>query len=202
MRCSRDLARARRLGLLALSTLVLTATLGISPAGADGLLGIYFDRSGVECSGSVPLAGRTLYVVLMTDGATSGGVTGAEFRIDTGGANSYVFTSEEAAPAATIKLGQALGSGTNIAFADCQSGGSVLVASFLALGSGPDAVVRIVARQTQTTFTCPAGVLCDSPTYTEVCVEGGKALLNPSHPGPCGSSRTDSEWSRVKEFYR
>lgn len=145
-----------------------------------------------------------MYVVLLTSGATSSGVTGAEFRVDASAAGSFLFQNEQASPDVVIQLGAALGEGTSMAFSDCQTSGSIYFLSFQAVsgGSAGEAPVIIGAKRRDTRFTCPIAVLCDRPTYTTVCVEGGKALLNPTGQRPCGSSREDSEWTRVKELFR
>lgn len=172
---------------------------------SDGLLGIYFDRDAQRCTGSVPSGSSTiLYVVLVGDGATSSGLTGAEFRIETTDARSYVLHSETGF--GNVQLGSALADGVNISFTGCQSARTVPVMSFQVLNPGSlvEATLRVVThrRPSNPTFACMLAVLCDAPTYTKVCVEGGKVVLNPAAERPCGSSREIAEWTRIKELYK
>lgn len=193
---------------LAWAGVAVAAGLAAPAARADGLLGIFFDRNAVQCSGPVPTASTaTLYVLLVSGGSTSSGITGAEFRVQTDAASSYLFLSETPIRSGDLLLGAALGSGINIAAQSCQSNGIVPLLSFQVLnpGSGSsDVDIRITAKlnPSNPSFPCPLAVLCDDPVYSKVCVEGGKAILNPAAPRPCGSSRVDSEWSAVKELYR
>jgi hypothetical protein len=178
----------------------------VAAAQADGLLGIYFDRDAFRCTGGIPSgSSATLYVLLVGEGATSSGATGAEFRIETGEARSYLFHAETGY--GNIQLGSAFSDGVNIVFGGCQTSRAVTLLSFQVLnpgGAAPDAILRVTRKNTPTNpnFPCVSAVLCDSPTYTQVCVEGGKAVLNPAAERPCGSAREEAEWSRVKELYK
>jgi hypothetical protein len=171
------------------------------------MLGIFFDRGGTNCSGDIPIAGMlTLHVVLLPDGATYSGITGAEFRIETGSATGYLFQGETVEPDAFF-VGSALGSGINVAFPGCRSGTAVPLLRFQVFNAGAgvtDGEVRVSTRRPPSNllFPCALAVECDDPVYTKVCVDGGRAILNPSGQRPCGSSRLPSEWSRVKELYR
>jgi hypothetical protein len=194
--------------VVSLATLAALVLATSSPRAQDGMLGIYFDTSGSECSGTVPTASfATLYVLLLPEGATTSGAIGAEFRIETPAGGAFFFSGEQAAAGANVFLGSAFGDGANIAFPVCQSGSAVPILSFQVFSSGvpaSDAVLRVRHRlpPSDPMFTCPVAVLCDAPTYSEVCTEGGLAVLNPSGQVACGSSRIDSQWSRVKDLYR
>jgi len=177
-----------------------------SAAQSDGLLGIYFDREATRCTGSVSSgSSTTMYVVLAGEGATSSGLTQVEFRIETSEARSYFFHSE--AGLGNLQLGSAFGDGVNIAFPSCQSSRAIPVMSFQVLnpgGAAADATLRITKKTmpSNASFQCPLAVLCDTPIFTKACVEGGKAVLNPASERPCGSSREEAEWSRVKGLYK
>ena len=191
---------------LGLGLLACALTLPGVASASDGLLGIYFDRDASRCTGSVGSGSTiTMYVVLIGEGATSSGITQAEFRIEKTGAQSYYFLSETGF--GNLQLGSAFEAGTNIAFAGCQSGRTIPVMSFQVLNPGgapSDAVLRVTQRTSPTNpnFQCSVAVQCDSPTFTSVCVEGGKAVLNPASDRPCGSSREEAEWTRVKGLYK
>ena len=197
-------ARSARLATLAiLSGLALASP---SWAGGDGLLGIFFDRDARTCSGDVPLASfATLYVVLVPQGATFGGISAAEFRIDTSGAGGFLFQNETAEPGIT-PLGSALSGGVTMGFSSCKTGTSYPLLSFQVYNTGTgttDAVIRVGAKNppSHEQFACPAAAMCDD-SNSMVCIEGGFARLNPASPRPCGSSSIDSEWWRVKELFR
>jgi hypothetical protein len=195
-----------RLARMAVPCLLgLVAAAASAPAAADdGLLGLFFDRNGNECSGSIASGqARTVYVVLLGAGSTAGGVTGIEFRVDAASAGGFVLQNAQVASEA-FGIGDPLGDGVTAAFGTCQSS-PVPFASFQVLNpgsGGANVQLAIVRRASLTAYTCPIAVLCDAPTYTTVCVDGGRMTLNPSAPRPCGPSREDSEWTRVKELYR
>jgi hypothetical protein len=195
------LASLARPGLLGMAVLALA---GSPAAASDGLLGLFFDRIGSVCSGTVTTGqAKTVYAVLLTSGGTSGGVTGIEFRVDGAAGGGYVLQNAQVASGA-FGIGDPLGDGLTAAFGTCQSG-PVTFASLQVMnpGSGRGNVqIGIVRRASQTSYTCPTAILCDDPVYTAVCVDGGRLTLNPSAPRPCGPTREDSEWSRVKELYR
>jgi len=193
--------RLRSSLLFAVGFLLPVATAAQS---SDGLLGIYFDRDAQRCTGSVSSgSSTTMYVVLVGEGATSGGITGAEFSIETTGAQSYFFHGETGF--GNVQLGSAF-SGVNIVFSACQSARVVPLMSFQVLnpgGAAADATLRVTKKPmpSNTSFQCAIAVLCDA-VYSTVCVEGGKAVLNPAAERPCGSSREVAEWTRIKELYK
>ena len=176
------------------------------PAAADGLLGVFLDRDASDCNLIVPSAGSaTVYVVFLPGGSTSGGITGAEFRIDHAAAGSYVLQNEHSE--APVWFGSALGSGVNTAFTGCQGGLAVPLLRFQMLnpgGGSADVEIRIGPRQPPSNafFPCPLVTLCNEPAYTAVCVTPGKSIVNPSRPRPCGSSREAANWGQVKDLYR
>jgi hypothetical protein len=174
---------------------------------ADDLLGIFFDPSGRECSGNVPTASfATLHVVFLPGSSTYGGITGAEFSIETPSGGAFLFRDEVTPPDVNIKLGDALRGGTNLTFPSCKSSAAIPLLSFQVYSTGTpaqDVVIRVKAKQqpSNSNFACPLVTLCDD-MFTRLCIEGGAALLNPSGQRPCGSSRIDSQWTRVKGLYR
>jgi hypothetical protein len=183
--------------------------LGVLPAAAaDGTIGVFFDTSGRECAGTVPTAAyTTLHVVMIPEGATSSGITGAEFRVETPPGGAFQFRSEAAAAGVVASLGSALGGGIIVAFATCQTSSAVPLLSFQVFGTGTlanDVAVRVAAKlaPSNPSFSCPLAVQCDAPVFSKVCVEGSGAILNPSGARPCGGARIDSQWSRMKNLYR
>ena len=198
MRNSRCLARATRLvPWLAAASLAMSGT-----AFADGLLGVFFDDQAQTCSGDVPTL-ATLYLCFQPSGSTSGGITGVEFRIESSDAH-YTFMGT------TIIVDSAVvGSPLNATMgfsSGCQSGGTIAILRFTVqnYGGTQNAEIHVVAKDPPSNrfFPCPLVTLCDEPSFTTVCIEGGKTILNPSAPRPCGSSRVQAEWSKVKALYR
>jgi hypothetical protein len=203
MRNSRCLARTTRF-------VPWIAAMGLaiaSPACAEDLLGVFFDTSAQTCSGNVPTAGTaTLYVCCVPTGSASGGITGAEFRIDPGN-GGYLVQGGSPMGSGWAVIGNAFSGGVNVAFGECLTGSAIAILQFTVLnpgGGAHDSELHVIAksRPSNPNFPCPLVTLCDDPAFTTVCVEGGKTILNPSAPRPCGSSRENTVWSRVKGLYR
>jgi len=134
----------------------------------------------------------TLHVFADTSGLPGGGMTGAEFAIrglDEGNPPAQPYYTEwRPNPQATITLGDPLGSGVNVAFADCQTGQFILLGSLVIINTGDTELrkLQITARQppNNANFDCPLLVHCDAPYYTLQCVWGGYAYLNISRDPP------------------
>src|SRR5439155_19844135 len=108
------LARAiRRLACTSILAVLACAT----PCRADdGLLGLFFDRQATSCADQVgSSSAKALYVVFLPGGSSSGGITGAEFRIDGLLGSSFLPMNESIDPAFNTQLGTAVGSGINVA---------------------------------------------------------------------------------------
>ena len=50
-------------------------------------------------------------------------------------------------------------------------------------------------------FRCPLVNLCNGPTWTKVCVSGGRFIINPSGQ-PCVDAVTAKTWGGVKALYK
>ncbi|UCE02078.1 MAG: hypothetical protein JSW67_12575 [Candidatus Latescibacterota bacterium] len=200
---SQPLRRVART-LLAMSPL-LVAVAHQAAAEGNGLLGIYFDDRAGECETTAsPGQARTAYVVFTPDGDTRGGVTGASFRITVENGDGFLFHSEVSIP--PIQVGDALGPGTVVAGGECLTGLTVPIMRFQAqaLGGGTDVILRIEAHEDPKVsgLPCPLMTLCDGPIYTKICVQTGRAVINPSGAVACGSSSESTDWGRVKALYR
>jgi hypothetical protein len=198
--------RFRKSGFVALAIAFVAFVTGATSARSDGALGVYFDTNGQQCSGDIPTASVvTLHVLLTPSGSTYGGIQGAEFRIEPPAGGGFLFQSVTA-PSGAAMIGSAFGNGVVLGFHSCLTGSRPEVLSFQAFSSGApatDAVLRVSAKlDNPTIFGCPVVALCDDPVYTAVCVEGEPTVLNPSGARACGSTRIDSQWSRVKDLYR
>lgn len=176
-----------------------------SPAAAQGMLGVFFDEYGSTCSASVNSGGViTMHVVFLPDGETRSGITGAEFRIEAQDADGYNILAVQ--NRMTIGLGDAFGSGINVAGL-CSSDLAIplLTVQVQNVGGGTNAKFIARVREDPTDpqlFPCALVTLCDEPIWTKICVETGKAVLNPSGSTECGSNSESAEWSRIKGLYR
>lgn len=184
------------------------AAVSTAAAQANGVLGIFFDDRASKCADTFAVGtSRTLYVVLLPEGDTLGGITGTEFRIDASAANGYRFSGETVVmPEATIFLGSAVGAGVNIAASECQSRAplAILRVQVTNVSGGKDGVVQIAAKSppSNRSFPCPLVTLCDYPAMTAICIAPERAVFNPSGSLRCGSNSEQSDWGRVKELYR
>jgi len=200
-----------------LSVLFAASVLAAAPAAfvlGDGSIGVYLDAAGTQCQG--PIAGVTIGSVWMNlAGATTGGITGAEFRIDNSDASSIDVTFQPD-PSVTIAIGNAFLGGINVSFYPCQTGtagrvklGSLVIAP---MSSTPDVMltVRPKFEPSNVNYPCAAITQCDGPVFTEVCVGAPfsdlwRAVMNPTGAiagdcQPVGVSATS--WSAVKNLYK
>lgn len=202
--------------VVALSSIACCATALTSPVqaqGVNGTLGLFFDDRGQNCSTTLA-TGRsaTLWVLLLPEGDTRGGIQGAEFRIDTGGAPGYTFSSEEVRFNDGFYVGgPATGPGwIVVSTSGCVSAGApipIMRLQVTNIGGSRDATVVLAPQEPPSNrdFACPLVLLCDEPVFTKVCMEIGPknlAVLNPSGAIPCGVAAEASQWGAVKELYR
>ena len=177
-------------------------------AQSNGILGIYFDDRASKCSDTFSNnQSRTLWVLLLAEGDTRGGISGVEFRIEATGATGYSFSTETVVFPNAVKVGSALEDGVNIASTrGCENRMPlpILKLTVLNLSGREDAVLEIAERipPSNHNFPCPLVTLCDSPAFTKVCITPDRAVLNPSGSLRCGIASEQSDWGRVKELYR
>lgn len=154
----------------------------------NGYIGIYADPQGVSPCVSVPQgSGATLYLVATLGGPSASGISGAEFRIEVGSPAGWFVSFTP--PSGAVALGQALdtdpenandGSGLNLSFAACQTGGAGRVplgtiGVFNLSGSPTSLTVKRHSTPSNSSFICPLFVLCDEPVYSKLCLsEGGE----------------------------
>jgi hypothetical protein len=141
----------------------------------DGFVGVFGDAAGtIQCAQAPPYVPTTLYVLAKTAGATSSGITGAEFRIEFSNPSGY-FLSYTAPNEAAVTVGDPLGAGFNISFAACQvpvagivSLGTISVFN-IGTGSGTDIIVKRRSAPTNPNYPCALLVHCDAPVYSKTC---------------------------------
>lgn len=188
--------------------------IGTGALADDGSIAVYLDDAGTQCEAFI-VSGVTVGSVWMNlAGATTGGITGVEFRIDNSNSSAYgvQFVPD---PAANIALGDPLFTGTNMAFPTCQTGtgGRVKLGQLLITENTPTPDVSLTVRQHLTPrnefYPCPLAFLCDAPYYTGVCLSPfdsdlWRATMNPSQgvSGVCLPVAVEqTTWSQVKSLY-
>lgn len=217
--------RMLRPGLVTGLTLALTSS---ALANHGGDIGIFFDVDATQCRTSVACNAATrLYVYALPQGASSGGITGVEYKVDIGVNGSsdpgWTFFNEELA-ANIVSIGSAFTPpdptnyfsnprGINAAWPTCEIGDGykVLIESVEIINLGcntSELVLHIAAhdRPSNQAFICPLFTLCDGPVYTKYCLgrgsSSGFAYVNPSPGRGCTVNVATGTWGQVKEIYR
>jgi hypothetical protein len=207
---------------------------------ANGNIQLSFDEAGALCQGSVCSGPTTIYVHALLQGASGIGITGAEYSVQIGPDGlpddpSWQFF--ENFPPGVTALGRAFTPvdgdnsgvrGVNLAFPGCQTGDGtkVLLSTVQVLGDCAAATLPLkVVKHTippNNQFQCPLFTLCDSPTFTKVCLgsnvvvcrnpdppfpmnafcsTSGEGFLNPAPGFNCTVGVQPSTWSTVKSLY-
>jgi len=202
-----------------------------SPAFAShgGDIGLFFDADATQCHRSIACNSTArLYVYALLQGASAGGVTGLEYKVNIGVNGSsdpgWTFFNEQFA-VDIVSIGSAFNPqdptnyfgnprGVNAAWPTCQTGDSykVLVETvdIANVGCSTSELILHVAvhdRPSNQAFNCPLFTLCDGPVYTKYCLgtgsSNGVAYINPSvGRGPCTVSVAVDTWGHVKAMYR
>jgi len=156
--------------VLALSICVATTALTQTN---DGYVGVFGDAAGtIHCMHAAPGVPTTLYVVAKTAGASTNGITGAEFRIQFVNPDGYFLGYT--APESSLTLGAPLDStGFNISFRSCQAsaGGIVSLGTIMVFNAGSGGQTDIIVKRrnppSNPTFPYALFTLCDVPVYTK-----------------------------------
>ncbi len=176
-------------------------------ASSTGSIGLYFDRAGTVCSGTIqPDQPGKVYVVAKMNGMSECGIAGAEFRFTGVPASwrTHPVTNPE-----ILSIGDPLGDGVTVAFR-CQrpEDGYYVLYEVLVLADREetDLEFRIRKRNPATSpdFDCPLLVLCDFPAFTKICVDGMGCTVNARAPRLCSTpvAVERSTWGSFKTFYR
>jgi hypothetical protein len=186
----------------------------VSAQAADGIIAVYVDDAGTQCEGNIGVPVTTGSVWMTLAGATAGGITAAEFRIDNSDNSAYSI-SFAPDPACNAALGNAFLGGVTMAFPACQTGtgGRVKLGQLTIIENSHSADVSMTVRQHYTpsnpNYSCALAVLCDEPVYTSVCIgapnsDHWRAVLNPSDgvSGDCEPVAVEpTSWSQLKALY-
>lgn len=181
----------------------LLLTLGFAASAAAQSIGLYWDPAGATCAANqASSSSGTMYILANLGGPSTGGTTGAEFRIDNFPPSWFANATPN--PASNLALGGPLSGGCNIAFPGCQTGSGGLVLLYTVNYFATDMQVHrrlSVLRHSQPSnpnFQCPLQTLCDSPSFTKICVGGGQGIIN---GGDCTVGVEPKSWSQVKSLF-
>ena len=210
-------------------TLVTAAVADELPA--NGYIGVFGDAAGTNCCVSLNSAGNgKLHVVMVTGGASSEGISGAEFKISieppAPGASFNWKPSNTVSASTGNPVDNGNGGGAFITMKTCQTetglaGDKVTLGELQVNGLTGEhqIIVRRADAPVNAAFTCPSVLLCDAPAYTQVCLtlkEGDSALNgeqaaafvtainSPNCAGAsCGFVATEEKtWSTVKSLFQ
>lgn len=194
----------------ATAIIVVAAAIALiaGPVSAQSI-GVFADPEGNSCEFTAEVGQSfPLYIIATLGGGASGGMTGAEFRVD--GIPFGWITLEVANPAANVVIGDPMGDGTNIAFPSCQTGtgGKVLLFTITVIPSTAVSdlilTVEMHTNPSNPNFQCPLVTLCDIPAFTKLCVCGGQAVINGTIQNcGCGdpSPTEATTWGHLKSLY-
>jgi hypothetical protein len=224
----------RTLVLAAVALALCIPNAGFAQYPDNGYIGVFSDLTRTNCCATIPALGQSsLEIFAVLRGGTSGGITGAEFRLIFTNPTGYVLTWV-ADPAANLVIGSPVDPtptdptndpyGVNEAFPSCQgtmAGDAVHLGSinvFNINGGGGEVVVTRKLTPTNPNVDCPALILCDAPTYTQLCLTVQTGTLPPGQEPiifRAGLNKVDCDanfcgpipvtaktWSGMKELYR
>jgi hypothetical protein len=168
-------------------------------------IGVFFDPEGVTCTVTqAPNTNGIAYILAAPgSGYLSGGISGAEFRLD--GMPAAWISIVQPNPEAVLSLGSPVTGGCNISFSSCQSGTNGLVLlytiRYFVVTTLDSVHLRVTARTTPSNphWPCPLLMGCEPPDPTVLCVQGGVAAIN--DPTFCRPAVIQRTWSRVKAVY-
>jgi hypothetical protein len=165
---------------------------------------VFTDAGGTNHCVVAPPGTPITFYIRFTPGGAATGITGAEFRITGLVPNPPWFVN-------TVWFGldvcwlecDPFGPGVRLAYPTClttaQNLGSV---SGFVVGTFPQMEWTVVGHETPNAppFGCPVVTLCDPPSFTRVCVTGGRTFVN--WPGGCPPLAVEAvTWSRVRSLY-
>jgi hypothetical protein len=163
---------------------------------------IFIDPCDVEIQ---PFETRDLNVWACIEGSIAGGITAAEFRI-AGLPTSWPRAVQPDAAASSV-TGDLFGNGVRIAFPSCRTGVGQYLHLFdvqvTAFDASTDVVLMVATNipSSDPNFDCSFVSLCDSPTFTKVCVRDHGSIINPRERS-CGLPIERHSWTSVKALYQ
>lgn len=171
-----------------------------SPAwAANGNIGLFFDPGASLCNGNIPCGYiSTLYVFALLQGSSQFGITGAEYKVQTGANSSpdpgWMFMETFDPTATVIGTGafnpvDGSARGVNVSWASCQigDGTKVLIETVDILNAGclpGELLLKVIRHDTYSNeyFQCPLFVMCDAPVYTMTCLGSNLKVCQNRNP--------------------
>lgn len=173
-------------GVLGLAACLATPALAQSQYPNNGYIGVFGDPAGTNCCVTMPPnAATTLHVLAVTGGESSGGITGAEFRVEISPPAPGAFLIWTSSPNSNLTIGNPIdnssstpdNSGVNIAFPSCQkqagaAGDHIALGTITAFGvtGEHELLVKMHNNPSNPNMRAPLVVLCDAPNYTSVAL--------------------------------
>jgi len=219
----------RRSSLFAvLGVLTATSAFAASPPN-NGYIGLFNDNSGTDCDIRINKAGNgKAYVVMVTAGATSAGISGAAFKISIEspqpGATSAWNPNGNVSGNVGDPVDNGSGGGTMVTYNSCQTvtglaGDHIVLGTVSFNNMTGQHLLKVKPSDTiyNSNFDCPSALLCDGPSYTVVALtlkRGDSALggedpvsfvssINGATGTSCGFVATEqTSWSSVKSLFR
>jgi len=212
--------RSTAVAILAAAMLALALALAAPVLAGDALpavstldvtLGVFFDREGTMCSGTIrPGQPGTIYILAKSAPGTEI-ISGAEFRFAGLPASWTVFPVPNPR---CLSLGNPFGAGVNIAATNldgtaCSPAWSTyLMYTVLVIAGEDEDDVRfeLVNREppTNPAFRCPLVTDC-TYAFEAHCVETSPCFVNTTAPAPCAVTPTAVEqatWTKVRTLFR
>jgi hypothetical protein len=148
----------------------------------------------------------TVYALAVLGGdAAAPGITGAEFRI-LGFDPTWAVVSQPN-PAQIADMGDPVGNGSLLLFGTCQQPSNQVVLLYtvtvLPFTVSAGRMVEVIehANPSNSGFPCPWLLICNQPSETRLCVQGGVSCINGS-AACCAVDPIDStSWSQVKSLF-
>jgi hypothetical protein len=181
---------------------------------SDGVITASGDFQGSTCTINAPIFSPVqVFIVLHRGGRTAPGIIGARFAVT--GIPAGWFVASQSPPPGSLAIGDALAGGVAITLPECSTTPvSTLLLMILLFSTTTVQDHYVYVRAAVTPTPGLVAVLCDTPTFTEVPVGCGAAVLNATAcpcctkelaiaTGPCdpvGVSPT--AWSGVKALFR
>jgi hypothetical protein len=206
----------KTLALLAAGVMLAGTTAFAAPPNypQNGFIGVFGDAAGTNCCVTTGAGSTTLYVIAVTGGNTSAGLTGAEFRIELNPPAPSAFVIWTPSPSSNVALGNPVDnssaagdvSGCNLAFSTCQkqagmAGDHITLGTLVVfnLTGEHEMLVKKHNRPSNPNLTAPLVILCDAPNYTAVpltlfdgdpWLQGGEAysFRTPINAAACNGS--------------
>lgn len=224
----------RRVSFIAAGLVLSLGASALAQTGpSDGYIGVFGDAAGTDCCidlGATNGTG-TLYVIAVTGGGSSEGISGAEFRIAIDPPDPTAFFIWTASAASNVSLGSPIDNGSssagnNIAFPECQTvnglaGDHIILGTITAVNVMNEhrLVVKRHNAPTNPDLPCPLFTLCDAPAFTAICMTlaDGDPKLEGQEPeafvslvnsvscagASCGFVATEeTTWTAVKDLFR